>query len=619
MCQILNIQNIFQDIIFISGNHFPFVLQKIYFFQNNNKQIFRSIYFCFNCYNCYISVMMVNIKQQSPIQLFHNMILIYSQIFPLYYFRYPIFFYNIFIILYSRIYRIVVSTSGFNPEDLGSNPSRSYFLIYFFILYQMIEFLSKADQFGIPFTQSIQKGEKQFRSPFGGLVSILLYGTSLAYFIYKIYLWQTNQILPKVSSQESSNQYMEMDFKNYNPISITVKIPGAIDPFNLQNNILTPYIQYVDGTTFGTPQLLIPEPSQSPGFSSQLTPTNITLVLNNKGITSDSPKIQRQAFILFEICDKIKEQNLGIRCATQDVQKEFFQGQFNILFLYVIINQFDTMSQIFKKVPKQVYIALDNTTASYGQLIFTLTKQKLDDNLLFDNYRATSFISNLKFIIQQLSLGYFYQGFQMNIITGFLIRIDSTCIQQNVLYPKLGEILADVGSIMSTLLILKILVVIVNQKLMEDTVYSRVISFYYPEFQDIKIQRNYLGKMIKVTRNNQQLDKVQFQKTYSQLRDRAKLKLTVTNQIYEISRLQFLLQSQISRSNIKQSHSIGIRMNFNNITLSEDSQHDDKAQQLLQQDILTHEDFGILSLNKFQSQNIEQEQNVKEFFTKNKI
>ena len=33
-----------------------------------------------------------------------------------------------------------------------------------------------------------------------------------------------------------------MDFNNYNPISITVKIPGAIDPFNLQNNILTPYI-----------------------------------------------------------------------------------------------------------------------------------------------------------------------------------------------------------------------------------------------------------------------------------------------------------------------------------------------------------------------------------------
>lgn len=50
------------------------------------------------------------------------------------------------------------------------------------------------------------------------------------------------------------------------------------------------------------------------------------------------------------------------------------------------------------------------------------------------------------------------------------------------MYAKIGEILADVGSIMSTLLILRIFVVMINTMLMQDTIYNKIITFYYPEF-----------------------------------------------------------------------------------------------------------------------------------------
>ena len=45
----------------------------------------------------------------------------------------------------------------------------------------------------------------------------------------------------------------------------------------------------------------------------------------------------------------------------------------------------------------------------------------------------------------------------------------------NVLFPKLGALLADVGSIMSTLLSLSIIVSIVNGTLLEDQLHQEII------------------------------------------------------------------------------------------------------------------------------------------------
>ena len=50
----------------------------------------------------------------------------------------------------------------------------------------------------------------------------------------------------------------------------------------------------------------------------------------------------------------------------------------------------------------------------------------------------------------------------MDLVAVLLFRIDSLSETQVVQYPKLGEILADVGSIMQTLLTLKIIAVIIN-------------------------------------------------------------------------------------------------------------------------------------------------------------
>ena len=55
-----------------------------------------------------------------------------------------------------------------------------------------MNYLKKADFFGVIFNWNLSTRDKKYTSAFGGLITILVYATSLLYFIYKIYLWKTN-------------------------------------------------------------------------------------------------------------------------------------------------------------------------------------------------------------------------------------------------------------------------------------------------------------------------------------------------------------------------------------------------------------------------------------------
>ena len=55
-----------------------------------------------------------------------------------------------------------------------------------------MNYLKKADFFGVIFNWNLSTQDKKHRSAFGGFITILVYATSLLYFIYKIYLWKTN-------------------------------------------------------------------------------------------------------------------------------------------------------------------------------------------------------------------------------------------------------------------------------------------------------------------------------------------------------------------------------------------------------------------------------------------
>ena len=63
-----------------------------------------------------------------------------------------------------------------------------------------MNFLKKFDSFGVVYNFNVNNYDKQYKSTLGGLVTISVYILTLIYFIYKIILWQTGQLIPKIST-----------------------------------------------------------------------------------------------------------------------------------------------------------------------------------------------------------------------------------------------------------------------------------------------------------------------------------------------------------------------------------------------------------------------------------
>lgn len=117
----------------------------------------------------------------------------------------------------------------------------------------------------------------------------------------------------------------------------------------------------------------------------------------------------------------------------------------------------------------------------------------------------------------------------MDVVGGFLLRLDSSTTVDMIVNPKIGVILADVGSIISTLLMLKIVVFMVNEWLLEDELLFRIISFYYPELPQLKIHKNIIGKVTSVFRNDHEVNLAEFKSFMVKSKAVAKRKLTSLN------------------------------------------------------------------------------------------
>lgn len=59
-----------------------------------------------------------------------------------------------------------------------------------------MKFIKLIDQFGVNFTPNIIKDESQFKTTFGGFMTLLIYTLSAMYSIYILYLWVNGNIPP---------------------------------------------------------------------------------------------------------------------------------------------------------------------------------------------------------------------------------------------------------------------------------------------------------------------------------------------------------------------------------------------------------------------------------------
>ncbi|CAK82846.1 unnamed protein product (macronuclear) [Paramecium tetraurelia] len=135
----------------------------------------------------------------------------------------------------------------------------------------------------------------------------------------------------------------------------------------------------------------------------------------------------------------------------------------------------------------------------------------------------------------------------------YLFRIDNISIIEEITYRKLGSILAQIGSIIQLIFMLKYVVLYYNNQLSENELLSEIITMYYPEFKQYSV--NFLNQFQFDKQDQYSIENLKLK--YQVLQKGAREKCRLTNLLYEVSRIQFILQDKFGDSVLSQSHKMG--------------------------------------------------------------
>ncbi|KAM3134416.1 hypothetical protein pb186bvf_013529 [Paramecium bursaria] len=462
---------------------------------------------------------------------------------------------------------------------------------------KIMNILEKIDQFGTNYQQSIGIGKKSYKSIFGGIITLIVYSLCLLYFVYKFYLWTSGQLDPKISTVQQiiGNSNVTFDF---NPIMVDLPALNGLDPLDPTNLIMMPYyVVTYDNQPLEFKSLLFNTyPNSLTSRSKLVIPQNVSLQYQNN--------VSSQAVIAFQVCDRTLYQY----CAAQELIDLYFKQPQLFVNVYLTIKTFNQDLKKFELITNKLQYAFEIQFTLYNRVLFQIQNTDVSEEFLIQNYVRGTTVNSFYNTLQTLSLN-FFTSIGQNVIAVIQAEINGIGQKQTIQYPILAEILADVGSIMSTLLTIKILVILFNNYMMEQQIIDSIIKFYFPEYRKLNLQRNYFNKVISV--NDGQISLQSYNKFYQQAYQIAQKKLTVQNQIYEISRIQFILQSLQNRQLINQSHQIGIKIIWpigsTQISAEESSNEVDDAQ-------LQMDDYSLMVEY---NDNIELRNNP--FYEKNKI
>ncbi|KAM3144056.1 hypothetical protein pb186bvf_003820 [Paramecium bursaria] len=408
-----------------------------------------------------------------------------------------------------------------------------------------MQYLQQLDQCGSDFKLRPLDQNDQYKSIIGGLGSFIIYSSCLSYFIFGMYQWYDNQILPTVVNIQQYEPIVQTTI-NDNLISLKFKeqFNSTLNsPFSYYENILT----------------ILLFTNRDGKFSVQTAFSNDTTAINLSNIYLSSNQVNKsQSYYSISICKCIASY-VG-SCANQSVVDDFFKQRQASLDIKIYLKQYNYREKKYEIVEEQFGYPITKFNTFYTQIKLSMTKSSVQDNFLFGGSEDSTYISKYELISQTPDISYMINSFNQTVYQSFLITVNNLVQDQQVLYPSLGDVLASIGSIIDVLLLLKFIFIFINEKVCFELVLQRVISFYYPEFAtQILINRGFGGFIQSVYYNGIQLDTELFKQQYAELRSTAINKLTFTNTLYEISRIQFLLGLLIKKDQFLSCHNMGIK------------------------------------------------------------
>jgi len=84
-------------------------------------------------------------------------------------------------------------------------------------------------------------------------------------------------------------------------------------------------------------------------------------------------------------------------------------------------------------------------------------------------------------------------------------------------YPKISEVLAEIGSIVSIILVFSYLAILRNESKLYNDAITCVIQMYYPEIKNVAFIKNWWGQVQEIYLKNKLLNKEKFMSYYAEL------------------------------------------------------------------------------------------------------
>ncbi|CAD8124212.1 unnamed protein product [Paramecium sonneborni] len=396
-----------------------------------------------------------------------------------------------------------------------------------------MKYIKMADIFGAQFKQEIRFEEKLQKSVLGGVLSMIVTVVSLGYFIYIMDEWRNSNILPKQSNIIKAENYSSILFSNENLFELCFwkYSSDVIDPFRSTDNILMPIGIYIIAGIPQKPFSLLSNTTTLSTYNSNLIfVENLNIIQNSEF----NPLLNqtKELLIVITTCNKqLLSENQT--CANDDEIENFFIQQTTILSFWINTKYFNPKNQTFDIVKKQYYISFEKERAQQIQVILKQQKTIVDTGILFGNFEQQSFIFDAQFLMSTISNNFFDKLIHMETFLTFTIRLDPFSYDTQVVYPKLGEILAQVGSIVSVIMMVQYVAYFYNDYLLQSSLIETVLKSFiinYDSFKGSSEKHNQI--------------------TYTKMKKLAKEKLVFSNIINELSRIELFLLSLFDSTQI---------------------------------------------------------------------
>ncbi|CAD8179490.1 unnamed protein product [Paramecium octaurelia] len=402
--------------------------------------------------------------------------------------------------------------------------------------------------------QNIDYGQTKYKSTFGGLITITIFSVSLAYVIWIAYLWQTNQMSPKISRQNYISDYSLLDlsqdvirlyFWRFNEESI--------DPF--VNNILLPLVMYSNNNSLTELQLIKNHVVES--YGDLYVPDMKFAFTYYEGYIYT----QNEMYIQIVLCEETYLQP-GEKCASQELKEQFFAQLGNEVIIEFYSTTIDPRDGKEQRGYSEYFVSIEEQFCNSLAIFLKTTLFELQNKLLFGPSQYKEYIVDAQIQTSTNSVEYCSKGFKAQSLGAIYLAMKGTQEKIILEYPRLGDLLANVGSIVSVLFIIKYFIMFLNEYYLNKKVLKEIISFYYPEFKRIQIKKNWRGKMVEVSLNKIKIDPKIYKKFYDKVSGQMQKKLSYLNLLYEISRLYFVMRSSKFRNEFLKSHQIGIKISL---------------------------------------------------------